>query len=245
MAAGSHSCRDDRPSGYGPCLRVTGCNQRRLPVRRRSRASVRRPTYQGAWSESRRKRSRPSRDSPPTEEGSDRLRVPAAPRWRGLESSSCTARSMPCGAWESPRRETESRQVGEGRQPAHTTTPLLSPAYRSRRSCRFAKRCQVAPFVRSIDWLLVVGGVSGIDLGGAMLGHERAEGLIQQGRIVQIRPQAPRVLQEEFIDGRAHSYACHATTMPHQQTADKVPPGCGDRLASAKWRGWSCGGDGI
>ena len=111
------------------------------------------------------------------------------------------------------------------------TPPCLGGADPSRR--RLAKRSQVAPLVGLVEWVVVVGGIPGVDLGCSMTRHQGLEGLVHEGGVIQLRPQPPGMGDECLVDRRAHSYACHATTMPPMVASDKVSGGTPRSLTAA------------
>ena len=198
---------------------TTGRSRRRPTTLSRPLACDRHPTCRGARSAFPPKRSQLNRDSQPIEGGSDRLRVPVVPRSPALESSSCTERSVPFEVWGWPRLGREPRQgVGKSRE-VHTTTPPPLLADPSRRSRHLTKRCQVAPFVRLVEWTVVINGVPGVNLSCSMPGHQRPESFIQKGCVTQARPQSSGILYERLIHGRADSYAYHAMIMPRLRPA--------------------------
>ena len=146
--------------------------------------------------------------------------------------------SVPTETLSTESRFTADRR-GIGSSPGSSCTSLASPrivvahgairarrslgmADPSQRSCRIAKRCQVAPFVRLVDWTVVVNGVPGVNLSCSMPGQQRVVSFIQKGCVIQIRPQPPRPIDQRLIHGRANSYACHATIMPRLAYGSKM-----------------------
>jgi hypothetical protein len=221
----------------GDTIRLTtDCSRRRPPMPNRSLAYDRHPTCPDDQSVFQPKRSRPCRDSQRIDEGLDRLQVPDAPHSPVLESSWCTEQSMPVGAWGWPHLE-RGPQRGDGEfRAAHTTTPPPSPAGPSRRGRSLAKRCQVAPFVRLVEWMSVIYRIPSVDLGCSMTGHQCTESFIQKSCVIQIRPQTSRILKERPVHGGTNSYASHAIIMPHLLGSRNSAP---DRGKSGR-QPWTC-----
>jgi hypothetical protein len=116
---------------------------------------------------------------------------------------------------EGPPRHGTGQQPGGGRsRPARTTTPHREPAAYSRRTGRPPPRCQVAPLIRPVSRVNVIGGVAGVDLGGSVTSQQCREGLIDEGGVGDSRPHAPSAAEEFGIHRRAQAHAVHAMNMP-------------------------------
>ncbi len=70
--------------------------------------------------------------------------------------------------------------------------------------------------------MAIVGGVSGVDLGGAIPRKQGLQRFVDQRRITAPGKQLPSVVQQRRIDSRAESCASHAITMPHPPVASPV-----------------------
>ncbi len=75
-------------------------------------------------------------------------------------------------------------------------------------------RRQVAPLVRLVGRVLVVGGVARVHLGRSVTNEQCSEGLINKGGVGDPRAHAPCTVEELRVHGRAQSCAIHAISMP-------------------------------
>lgn len=72
------------------------------------------------------------------------------------------------------------------------------------------ERLKIAPIVRLIEGVFVIGPVGSVELGGPMSRNQRMERSVEEGGVVLPRPQAARMGQHTLVDGRADSLAWHA-----------------------------------
>jgi hypothetical protein len=121
--------------------------------------------------------------SPPSGGGSGRNQAQEGPRWQFRGWSSCTVRQVPVEAEESPRYE-RAQRLGAGRsQPSRNTRPLRAPGVLSRGASHPPPRRQIAPLVRFINWMLVIGRVARIELCRPISSQQRRQSLVNEGRI--------------------------------------------------------------
>ena len=114
----------------------------------------------------------------------------------------------------SPNLSRVRRRAAVRSRGAHTTRALRAEGSRSRGGSGFAERLEIAPLVRFRQWVLVVGGVRGIDLPGAMTSQQRRERFIEQCRVSRAGACAPRSSQQRLVNSCTYSDSCHATSMP-------------------------------
>jgi hypothetical protein len=115
--------------------------------------------------------------------GSGRNQAQEGPRWQFRGWSSCTVRQVPVEAEESPRYE-RAQRLGAGRsQPSRTTRPLRAPGVLSRGASHPPPRRQIAPLVRFINWMLVIGRVARIELCRPISSQQRRQRLVNESRI--------------------------------------------------------------
>jgi hypothetical protein len=97
---------------------------------------------------------------------------------------------------------------------ARTTTRHRGQEEPSRCSRSLTKRCQVAPLVRLVERVLVVGDVACVHLDGAVAGQESGQRLVHQDRVGDAGSNASGIVQKRRIHRRTQSCASHATIMP-------------------------------
>src|ERR1700751_558053 len=114
----------------------------------------------------------------------------------------------------SPRHGRGPQPAAGQPRPARTTTPHREPATQSRRARRPPPGSQVAPLIRLLSRVFVIGGVTTVDLGGSVASEKRGEGLIDQSSIRDSRPRTAGTAEKFRIDRRTETYAIHATSMP-------------------------------
>ena len=151
--------------------------------------------------------------------GSGRRRVPGRPGWGVPGLSSWTARRALAEPAGSPRRAKGQRPGAGRRRPVRTTTPHPEWGARSRCGGRPPERRQVAPLVGLVERVLVVGGVTRLQLGGAIAKQQRSQCLIDERGVVDSGAQPSSAIQEFRVYRRAEACACHAITMPRQEEA--------------------------
>jgi len=127
------------------------------------------------------------------------------------------------------------RQGDVRSQATRTTRPLPLPALLSRGCRTLAEGRQVPPIVGLIQWMLVIDGITAIDLGSSMAGQQGSQGLIQERRVVQLFSKPSRALDQPLVDGRAHSHSWHAPIMPllcHQFKTHRILSVASDTFAT-------------
>src|SRR5437588_2748920 len=123
-------------------------------------------------------------------------------------------RSGPAEASGWPRHARARPRVGERRLEAHTTTPHLEREEESRGRRRLAERGEVAPLVRLIERMVVVGGVRRVKRRPTMPSEQRCERFVEKSCVGEPRTELSRAGYEPLVHGRTHPDPCHATIMP-------------------------------
>jgi hypothetical protein len=92
------------------------------------------------------------------------------------------------------RDDTATGRGGTSANSHHQTSPRTGRPITTR--CGFPEGAHVAPLVRSVDWLIVVGRIAGIDL------RIRVSG--EQCSAAEMDPHLPRVLEQLIVNRRAY-----------------------------------------